>query len=145
MVKGMELFRVRFAGFEDSFVLIGGAACDEWFTSFGQRFRATKDLDIVLMIETMDPSFLSALRTFIAEGGYAIRERTKGVPSLHRFAEPKKGEFQAWKFGCRARRVSEAVVNYCERAATQPCAKIPSLRLKSSRVNSHPSRVAASS
>jgi hypothetical protein len=93
MVRGMELFRGRFAGFEDSFVLIGGAACDEWFTSFGQGFRATKDLDVVLIIETMDPVFLRTLRSFIAEGGYEIRERTEGVPSLHRFAGPRREGF----------------------------------------------------
>lgn len=34
---------------------------------------------------------------------------------------------KAWKFGCRARRASEAVVNYCKRAATTRNAKIPSL------------------
>lgn len=32
MVTGMETFKQYFAGFEDSFVLIGGAACDAWFT-----------------------------------------------------------------------------------------------------------------
>jgi hypothetical protein len=93
MVKGMELFRERFAGFEESFVLVGGAACDEWFSSFGQHFRATKDLDVVLIIETMDPVFLSTLRSFIAEGRYEIRERTDGVPALHRFSGPQREGF----------------------------------------------------
>ena len=35
MVTGMETFKRHFAGFEDSFVVIGGAACDEWFTRAG--------------------------------------------------------------------------------------------------------------
>ena len=30
MVKGLELFRNWFAGFEDCYVLIGGTACDLW-------------------------------------------------------------------------------------------------------------------
>ena len=34
---------------------------------------------------------------------------------------------KAWKFGCRARRASEAVVNYCERGRTTRGAEIPSL------------------
>ena len=47
MVTGMETFKHHFIGFEDSFLLIGGAACDAWFTSCGGRFRATKDIDMV--------------------------------------------------------------------------------------------------
>jgi hypothetical protein len=30
MVKGIELFAGHFKGFEDSYVLIGGSACDLW-------------------------------------------------------------------------------------------------------------------
>lgn len=52
MVTGMDTFRAHFAGFEDSFVLIGGAACDAWFTRFGGRFRATKDIDMVLVLNS---------------------------------------------------------------------------------------------
>jgi len=37
MVKGLDLFRERFRDFEGSFTLIGGAACDEWFTAQGLR------------------------------------------------------------------------------------------------------------
>ena len=33
MVKGLEPFRERFREFEGAFTLIGGAACDEWFTA----------------------------------------------------------------------------------------------------------------
>jgi hypothetical protein len=102
MVKGMDLFRERFRGFEDSFILIGGSACDEWFASFGQRFRATKYLDIVLIIETMDPTFLAELGSFIADGGYIIRERTEGIPALYRFARPARSDFpEVLEFFCR--------------------------------------------
>jgi hypothetical protein len=55
MVKGLNIFRDRFRQFEGSFTLIGGAACDEWFTAQGLPFRATKDLDIVLIIEVLAP------------------------------------------------------------------------------------------
>jgi hypothetical protein len=41
MVKGLDLFRERFREFEGSFILIGGAACDEWFASEGLTFRPT--------------------------------------------------------------------------------------------------------
>jgi hypothetical protein len=93
MVRGLDLFRQRFREFEGSFVLIGGAACDEWFTSLGLGFRATKDLDIVLIIEVLAVEAVSGLRAFIAEGGYEIRQRTTGTPVLYRFAKPTKAEF----------------------------------------------------
>lgn len=95
MVRGLQLFRERFRAFEGSFVLIGGAACDEWFTAAGLTFRGTKDLDIVLIIEVLAPEAIQALRLFIDEGGYEIRERTSGSPILYRFAKPKNDEFPA--------------------------------------------------
>ena len=93
MVRGLDLFRARFRKFEGSFVLIGGAACDEWFTASGLVFRVTKDLDVVLIIELLAPEAIRALRIFIAEGGYEIRQRTEGSPVLYRFAKPRNEQF----------------------------------------------------
>jgi len=93
MVKGLDLFRERFRAFEGAFVLIGGVACHEWFAKQGVEFRPTKDLDIVLIVEMVDPAFVTALRTFIAEGKYTIQEKSEGVPVLYRFAKPENPEF----------------------------------------------------
>jgi hypothetical protein len=93
MVKGLDIFRERFRPFEGSFTLIGGAACEAWFTAQGLTFRATKDLDIVLMIEVLDQAFVAAMRAFVAEGGYEIRERSEGIPILYRFAKPAQETF----------------------------------------------------
>ncbi len=93
MVIGLDIFRERFSTFDGSFILIGGAACDAWFTRQGLAFRATKDLDIVLVIEALDSSFVAAMRAFIEEGSYEIRQRTEGIPILYRFAKPKDGRF----------------------------------------------------
>ena len=93
MVKGLNIFRDRFRQFERSFTLIGGAACDEWFTAQGLPFRATKDLDIVLIIEVLAPEAIRSLRAFIADGQYEIRQRTEGSPVLYRFAKPQKEQF----------------------------------------------------
>lgn len=93
MVRGLDIFRERFKEFESSFVLIGGAACDEWLGAAGLEFRGTKDLDIVLLIEVLSPAAIKALRTFVAHGGYEIREKTEGVPVLYRFAKPKNEAF----------------------------------------------------
>ena len=77
-------------------MLIGGAACDEWFNRLSMTFRATRDLDIVLILEAVNADFVAALRGFIDEGGYAIRERSEGGPPvLYRFSKPKDERFPA--------------------------------------------------
>lgn len=93
MVTGLDLFRERFRAFEGSFVLIGGAACDEWFATVGLGFRKTKDLDIVLIVELLAPEAIRAVRQFVEDGGYEIRERTEGAPVLYRFSKPKNEQF----------------------------------------------------
>lgn len=93
MVRGLDLFRRRFREFEGSFILFGGAACDEWFASAGLAFRVTRDLDIVLVIEVLGPEAVAALRRFVADGEYEVRQRTEGTPVLYRFAKPKNEEF----------------------------------------------------
>ncbi|HEY8899252.1 MAG TPA: hypothetical protein VIM61_02495 [Chthoniobacterales bacterium] len=75
--------------------LIGGAACDEWFTTNGLTFRATSDLDLVLMMDDASPEFIAAMRAFVTEGGYEISERSDGVPILYRFANPAREGFPA--------------------------------------------------
>ena len=44
----------------------------------GVQFRTTKDLDIVLIIETLDASFGEKLWQFIEDGGYEHREKSTG-------------------------------------------------------------------
>lgn len=95
MVRGLDIFRDRFSAFEGSFILIGGAACDLWFDQFSQPFRATQDLDLVLLVEVIDSSFVKAMRGFITEGGYQSRQRTNGSPELYRFANPTQPSFPA--------------------------------------------------
>ena len=67
MVIGLALFRKRFGAFQGSFVLIGGAACDDWFGRQRLPFRSTKDLDIVLVAEVLGEPFVIEMRRFISE------------------------------------------------------------------------------
>ena len=62
MVKGLDIFYDYFAEFTDQYVLIGGAACDISFHSNSDLdFRATKDLDMVLVIEAQTKEFAQKL------------------------------------------------------------------------------------
>lgn len=93
MVKGLDIFREHFRQFEGFFTLIGGAACVEWFDAEQMEFRATDDLDLVLMIEVLNQDFVTAIRTFVKEGEYEICERSDGSSILYRFAKPAREDF----------------------------------------------------
>ena len=89
MVRGLDLLRERMKPHEGSIVLIGGAACDDWFSRQSLQFRATQDLDIVLIVELLGAEAVNTLRRFIRDGQYETRARSNGKPELYRFADPK--------------------------------------------------------
>ena len=60
MVRGLDLFRKHFDSYADQFILIGGTAATLAMEQAGLEFRATKDLDIVLHIEVLNPAFGTA-------------------------------------------------------------------------------------
>lgn len=93
MVRGLNVFRERFAGFEDRYVLIGGAAVEIAMDAAALQFRVTKDLDIVLHVESLDAEFASAFWDFIAEGGYELKEKGTGKPTFYRFSKPADESF----------------------------------------------------
>ena len=50
-------FKERFQGFENQYVIIGGTACDLIMENEELPFRATKDVDIVLIVESITAEF----------------------------------------------------------------------------------------
>lgn len=88
MVVGIEKFREHFAGHEDQYALIGGAACDLLFAAAGLDFRATKDLDVVLCVEVVRDEFAQAFLRFVESGGYQARQRQDGHKEFYRFQKP---------------------------------------------------------
>jgi len=103
MVVGLGLFIEHFRGDLDKFVLIGGTACSVCFEQQGLEFRATKDLDIVLLIDVLDARFVERLWDFIRAAGYEIKERNDGTPELFRFSKPAVTGYPVQlEFFCRA-------------------------------------------
>ena len=49
MVRGIEQFRLWFQDYQDSYLIIGGTACDAVLSEAGFSPRATKDFDIILI------------------------------------------------------------------------------------------------
>jgi hypothetical protein len=59
----------------------------------GAPFRATKDLDLVLIIENLDASFVEMFCKFIEDGGYKHREKDADKKQFYRFSEPSDSSF----------------------------------------------------
>ena len=95
MVIGLDRFREHFAGHEDSYALIGGAACDIVFGEAGLPFRLTKDFDIVLCVEVVGAGFARVFADFLEAGGYEARERSTGRREFYRFHRPSDETFPA--------------------------------------------------
>ena len=95
MMRGLERFRAHFAGHEESYALIGGAACDIILGEAGLPFRATKDLDMVLCVEAVSTEFGMVFADFLEAGGYRARERSTGRREFYRFHHPADETFSA--------------------------------------------------
>lgn len=93
MITGLTRFKERFKGFENQYVLIGGTACDLIMESEELSFRATKDLDIVLIVESITTEFVKEFWTFIKEADYEYRSKSNGKPQFYRFYSPKSKEY----------------------------------------------------
>ena len=93
MVKGIDIFKRFFSEFQDQYVLIGGAACDIVFQEANLPFRATKDLDMVLIIEALTPEFGRRFWNFVKAGGYENKVKSNGKPQFYRFNKPQTPDY----------------------------------------------------
>ena len=88
MVRGLNKFREFFKNYNGSYVIIGGTACDIAINEAGLTPRATKDIDIVLIVEAISPAFVLKLWKFVEEGGYEIKEKGDKDRRYYRFIKP---------------------------------------------------------
>lgn len=88
MVEGLDLFQNHFQDYTNHYILIGGSACDWHLEQEGLAFRATKDLDIILIVEALSDDFVNHFWDFIKDGDYVIAE-VGDKKSFYRFIEPK--------------------------------------------------------
>lgn len=93
MVHGLEKFKEYFESHANQYVFIGGTACDILMDEIGVQFRATKDLDIVLIIEALDAAFGEIFWKFVEDGGYEHREKSSGLNQFYRFTKPTRFDF----------------------------------------------------
>ncbi len=93
MVKGIDTFKAYFKDHADKYIIIGGTALDIQMEDAGFRPRATKDIDIILIVEALDKDFVTAFGQFIKEGNYEKKEKGGEKRQYYRFVKPKKEDF----------------------------------------------------
>ena len=89
MVRGLDLWKDYFAEYADHYVLIGGAACHWYEEEYAQNPRATKDLDLILVVESLSAEFGVKFWDFIKEGRYSSRQRGEDKHEYYRFMNPE--------------------------------------------------------
>ncbi|MCB9092979.1 MAG: hypothetical protein H6620_10515 [Halobacteriovoraceae bacterium] len=93
MIRGLEHFKDYFRDYSENFILVGGVASYLLLDEAGvPKKRATKDLDIVLMMKPTS-DFLNAIKSYISSGGYEIEKGDNGQSRFYRFKKPKDNEF----------------------------------------------------
>ena len=73
--------------------LIGGTACDRHLSGAGFDFRPTRDLDLILIVETYSTEFVQQFREFIKAGSYCNQEKSNGERKHYRFTKPTDDSF----------------------------------------------------
>lgn len=93
MVQGIESFKEWFSGYEEHYAIIGGTACDLLMAEEGLEFRATKDIDLVLIVEAMDSLFGNRFWEYVIAAGYEHRNKSTGNPQFYRFSKPSSHDY----------------------------------------------------
>lgn len=91
-ITGIEKFKEFFELYKTNYVLIGGSACAIIFDEIGLEFRATKDLDVVLIVENINSEFGKAFWSFVKAAGYTI-EWNSDKKNFYRFTKPENSEY----------------------------------------------------
>lgn len=93
MVRGLDTFKKYFEQFTDNYVIIGGTACDIIIDQAGFTPRATKDIDIILVVEALNVDFVKQFWQFIQDGNYEKKEKSEDERKYYRFIKPANQEF----------------------------------------------------
>jgi len=89
MVRGLEIFKEYFKDYSENYIIIGGTACDVIIDNAGFEARATKDIDIILIVEALSKEFVQKFWEFINDGDYERREKSEDERKYYRFIKPK--------------------------------------------------------
>jgi len=95
MVIGLDIFKEYFADFTSNYVIIGGTARDIIMEDAGFEPKGTKDIDIVLIVEALDKTFVRKFWEFIKDGEYQVKEKNADNRKYYRFIKPNNKDYPA--------------------------------------------------
>lgn len=90
---GIDSFKKYFKGFEKEYVIIGGTACELLMSENDLPFRATKDIDMVLIIESLTKEFGKRFWQYVQEAEYRFINKGSGTAQFYKFSHPKSQEY----------------------------------------------------
>lgn len=93
MVRGLDIFKKYFEAYPENYVIIGGTACDIIIDEAGFVPRATKDIDIILVVEALSEAFVKQFWKFVFDGNYERKEKSEDERKYYRFIKPEKTDF----------------------------------------------------
>jgi hypothetical protein len=93
MVRGLEIFKQYFKEYSENYIIIGGTACDIIIDDAGFVPRATKDIDIILIVEALSVDFVKQFWQFINDGNYERKEKSEDERKYYRFIKPENTDF----------------------------------------------------
>lgn len=93
MVNGLDVFKQYFEAFPDNYIVIGGTACDVIIEDAGFNPRATKDIDLILIVEALTSDFVAQFWKFIQDGKYERQEKSDDSRQYYRFMKPEDKAF----------------------------------------------------
>lgn len=90
---GIDSFKQYFKGFENQYVIIGGTACELLMSEQELDFRATKDIDMVLIVEALSKEFGEIFWKYVQDASYKYINKGTGKAEFYRFSDPKSSEY----------------------------------------------------
>lgn len=93
MVIGLDTFSQYFKDFENSYLIIGGTACDIIIEEAGFTPRATDDIDMILIVEALSPEFVVQFWKFVKDGAYRTQQKETEKRTCYRFLNPQTANF----------------------------------------------------
>lgn len=93
MVRGIEIFKQYFEAYPENYIIIGGTACDILMEEAGFTPRATKDIDLILIVEALTSEFVEKFWGFVKDGAYERQEKSTDERKYYRFMKPENIDF----------------------------------------------------
>lgn len=93
MVTGLNILKEYFKEYDNQYIIIGGTACEIRLEGQGIPFRATRDIDLILVIEVVKNEFLNQFWKLISDGRYSDKQYNPTERKIFRFQNPQTEGF----------------------------------------------------